>query len=158
MNQYDEYRWYTVMIVKGRNSFIKFLESKIDTTFEVKRIYFPTNSEGRPVMSYLFIQCIPGYLESVHALNDRTYKVVGELSEAEIQKMENADLHPKQAGGISVGSMVEFFDGNYMGFTGEVSEVASSGEIEVKVWFMDTLTTVVDHIKNVKLCDKRGNR
>ena len=155
-----EYKWYTVSIVKGRNAFIRFLEGKIRETDdgEVKRIYFPTNSEGKHIMSYLFIQCLPGYLEAVHALNDRSYKVVGEVKESEIEKMELADAQPKDAGRISLGSMVEFHEGNYVGFTGEITDITNSGEIEVKMWFMDTLTTVHDHIKHVKLHNNRSQK
>ena len=151
------YRWSVVSIIKNRQYILNLFKSKGISSGDVERVFFPVDIdvEGieKPLMSYVFVKAKPGYLETARLQNDKVFTVIGEISEDEVLKMEKdfANRRTTREVGIVAGSKVEFIEGNYIGLIGNVEEVSPNGEIGVKVWFMDTVTKVYDHIKNVEL-------
>lgn len=160
--QPKEYLWYVVSVIKNRQSIVQFLNSK-EPTGEVARVYFPIevgDTITKPLMGYIFVKCIPGYLDAIQFMYEKSYRVVGNISEEDVIKMEEKFASRDVSSGSSIvpGVRVEFIEGNYVGFKGNVEEVNPNGEITVKVWFMETVTRVYDHIKNVRIYNEKGDR
>jgi transcription antitermination factor NusG len=151
------YKWYVISIIKNRNSILNHLLSEETKGQNIIKVYIPTEDQSKkPILGYVYVKAVPGYLESIRPQHEKAFLVVGEVPEDEVKKTEQyfTSRQTSMENNISVGSKVKFINGNYLDFIGHIEEVLPNGEIEVKVWFMDTVTKIRDRIENVRLYKK----